>query len=108
MGRLWKRWIDTVKDCLRNRGMSGKQGEWCRIGVNGMGCSPGYEPLTLMRCHSCGLPHLYEALEGLKSICGGAYNLKGIKGKNSFLSFSSFQGMMHADPGSEEGVMFNK
>ena len=39
--------------------MSGKQGEWCRIGVNGeglkgecMGCSLGYEPLTLTRCHS--------------------------------------------------------
>ena len=39
--------------------MSGKQGECCRIGVNGgacerkcMGCSLGDEPLTLMRCHS--------------------------------------------------------
>ena len=39
--------------------MSGKQGEWSRIGVNGgvvrgecMGRSPGDEPLTLPRCHS--------------------------------------------------------
>ena len=29
----------------------------------------GDEPLTLMRCHSCGLPQLYEAFEGWKSIC---------------------------------------
>ena len=39
--------------------MSGKQGEWSRIGVNGrvckgecMGCSPGDELLILTRCHS--------------------------------------------------------
>ena len=54
-----------------------------------MGCSPGDEPLTLMRYHSCGLPH--EALEGWKSVCGQAYNLKGIKGKFSvFLLFLSW------------------
>ena len=41
-----------------------------------MGCSPGDEPLTLKRCHSCGLPQLYEAFEGWKSVCGRAYNLK--------------------------------
>ena len=29
-----------------------------------MGRSPGDEPLTLTRCHSCGLPELYEAFEG--------------------------------------------
>ena len=40
--------------------MSGKQGEWYKIGVNGRGCrrgeyighSLGDEPLTLTRCHS--------------------------------------------------------
>ena len=32
MVRPQKRWIDTVKDCLR---MSGKQREWWRMGVNG-------------------------------------------------------------------------
>ena len=48
-----------------------------------MGCSQGDEPLTLIRCNSCGLPHLYEALEGRKSVCDRAYNLKGIKGKFS-------------------------
>ena len=73
--------------------MSGKQGEWCVIRVNDgvgeeecTGRSPGDAPLTLTRWHSCGLPHLYEALEGWKSICGRAYNLKGIKG-NCFCFF---------------------
>ena len=38
VGRLWKRWIDTMKDCLRNEvWMSGNQGEWCMIGVYGGG-----------------------------------------------------------------------
>ena len=27
-------------------------------------------------CHSCELPQLYEALEGLKSVCGQAYNFR--------------------------------
>ena len=54
--------------------MSGKQGGWSRIGVNGRGlgggmhgCSPGDETQTLMRCHSSGLPQLYEAFEGWKT-----------------------------------------
>ena len=29
----------------------------------------------------CGLPELYEAFEGWKSVFGRAYSLKGIKGK---------------------------
>ena len=35
MGRLRKRWIDTVKECLRKTEvwMSGEVGEWCRIGM---------------------------------------------------------------------------
>ena len=38
VGRPQKRWIDTVKDCLRKEVfMSGKQGEWCMIGVYGGG-----------------------------------------------------------------------
>ena len=40
-----------------------------------MGPSTWDEPLTLMRCHSCRLPWLYEALEGWKSICGQVYKL---------------------------------
>ena len=66
-----------------------------------MGRSPGDEPQTLTRCHSCVLPQLYEAFEGWKSVCGGAYNLKGIERKFLFfffLSFASFLGMMRADP----------
>ena len=50
-----------------------------------IGRSPGDEPLTLTRWHSCGLPQLYEALEGWKSICGRAYNLKDIKGTFSVI-----------------------
>ena len=71
-----------------------------------MGHSPVDEPLTLTRCHSCGLSQLYEAL-GWKSVCGRAYNLKGIKRK-IFLSFlftvAHFHSMMHADPTVVGGV----
>ena len=59
---------------------------------------------SLKRCHSCGLPHLYEAF-GWKSFGGRAYNLKDLKVKISFFSLalflfysSSFLGMMRADP----------
>ena len=55
------------------------EGEW-------MGHRTEDEPLTLTRCRSCGLPQLYEALEGWKSVCGLAYNLRGIKGKIRFSS----------------------
>ena len=51
------------------------------------------EPPHLTRCNSYGMPKLYEAVEGWKSVCAQAYNLKGIKGKVlfffSFLSFVS-------------------
>ena len=60
-----------------------------------MGRKLGDEPLTLMRCHSCGMAQVYEAL-WWKSVCGRAYNLKGIKGKISFF-FNHFHGMMRAD-----------
>ena len=72
-----------------------------------MGRSLGDGLLTLTRCHSCGLPQLYETCEGWKSICGRAYNLKGIKRKFSVsllllkLCFSftvAFSCMMRADP----------
>ena len=48
-----------------------------------MGCSPGNEPLTLMRCGSWVLPQLYEFFVGWKSVSGRAYNLKGITVKFS-------------------------
>ena len=49
VGRSWKSWIDIMKGCLRKRGLDVRQGrkmlhdksEWL-----------GFEPLTLMRCHS--------------------------------------------------------
>ena len=48
--------------------MSGKQGKWCRKGVNGGVCegermvhNPGDVPLTLTKCHSC-VSQVYEAL----------------------------------------------
>ena len=38
MVRPQKRWIDTGKGCFRKRGLySGREREWCRIGVNGWG-----------------------------------------------------------------------
>ena len=52
----------------------------------GMGRYPGDEPLTLTRCHSCGLQQLYEALEEQKSVFGQAHNL-GYKGE--YFCFSS-------------------
>ena len=89
-GRPRKRWLDIVKECLKKRGLDVRKtrrrvqdrSEWRRF-VRGecMGYSSGDEPLTLTRCHSCGMPKLYEVLEGWKAVCGRAYNLKVIKGK---------------------------
>ena len=42
--------------------MLGKQRVWCMIGRSSLGHKPGDEPLTLMRCHTCGLRQLYETL----------------------------------------------
>ena len=33
VGRPRKRWIGTVKDCLRKVWMLDKQGEWCMMGA---------------------------------------------------------------------------
>ena len=77
VGRPQKRWIDTMKDSFKKKvWMSGKQGKW-------MGHSQGDESLTLMRCHSCGLPHLNEAL-GERSLWL-SLQFKGHKGENFFL-----------------------
>ena len=60
-----------------------------------MGGSPGDEPLTLTRCHSYGLPQLYEAFVGWKSILwpSPSIQLKGHEGEIlfifTFLSFAS-------------------
>ena len=38
VGRPRKRWIDIVKECLKNRGLDVRhQGEWSRTGANGGG-----------------------------------------------------------------------
>ena len=61
--------------------MSGKQGEWCRIGVNGGGLR--------------GIHRVYVAWRmnfGWKTVCGRAYKLKGIKGNIFFLILFSFLG----------------
>ena len=62
VGRLRNKWIDTVKDCLKKRGLDVRQARrmlhdrsvW-RGFVEGeyMRRSPGDEPLTLTRCYSC-------------------------------------------------------
>ena len=84
VGRPWKRWIDMVKDCLKKRGLNVRQTRrmvhhrsMVRVCEGEcMGRSPGDEPLTLTRCHSCEMPQTYEALEGQKSVCGQAHNLR--------------------------------
>ena len=40
VGRPQKRWIDTVKNCLKKRGLVTRQARlfiWCMVGVNGGG-----------------------------------------------------------------------
>ena len=56
-----------------------------------MGRTQGNEPLHLDE-----MPQVYDACEGWKSICGRAYNLKGIKGKISvfLLSLKSFVSLL--------------
>ena len=50
--RLQKRLIDTVKDCLKKRGLDVRQPRRCMIGMCGGGFVRGNEPLSLTRCHS--------------------------------------------------------
>ena len=86
VGRLQKRWIDTVKDCLKKicldvrqaRRMVNDRSVWWRFVMGKcMGHHPGDEPFILMRCHSCELPFkLYGPLEGWKSVCSQAHNLR--------------------------------
>ena len=47
VGRLQKRWIDTMKTCLRKRGVDVREARRM-VGVC-EGCILGDEPLTLMR-----------------------------------------------------------
>ena len=77
VGRQKKRWIYTVKECLRNRGLDVRQARrmgqdrselWGVYDGECKGHNTGEEPQTLMRCHSFGLSQLYEA-HGQKSVC---------------------------------------
>ena len=72
VGRQWKRWIETMKDCLRKRGLDVKKArrmvqgssEWCGVCEGEcIGCNQGDEPLPLMRWNSCGLSQLYKDLQ---------------------------------------------
>ena len=53
-----------------------------------VGVSEGDEPLTLTRCHSCGLPQLYETFEGWNVRLWLGLQLKGHK-RGNFLFFFS-------------------
>ena len=78
VGRPWKRWNDTVKECLRKRGLDVRQArrmvqdrsEWQGYVIgNAWGVGQGMTPdLDEM-------PQLYEPLEGGKPVCSRAYNL---------------------------------
>ena len=84
MGRPRKRWIDTVKDCWKKRGLDVWKARrvvhdmsvWRGFGKgNAWGVAWGDELLTLVRCYSCKMAQPYEALEGRKSVCGQVHNL---------------------------------
>ena len=53
------------------------------FGEECVGSRPGQQRLTLTRCHSRGLPQLYEAIEGWRSVCG-------IKDKKKIVFFLYF------------------
>ena len=83
-GKPLKRWIDTVNDCLRKRGLDVRQARrmvqdrsewWGFIREKWMGRSTGDEPLSLARCHS-----FMKPLSGILSVV--------VNGK--FLSLFSF------------------
>ena len=70
MGRLQKRWIDTLKDCSKKRGLDVWQAKrMVQVRSEWRGHSMGDEPQTLMRCHICRLSQLYEIC-GWKFVCG--------------------------------------
>ena len=70
VGRPRKRWIDTVKECLKKRCLDIRQARMVQDRSEGECMGDG--SLTLTRYHSYMKP--------LKSVCGPAYNLKSIKG----------------------------
>ena len=94
-----------MKDCLRKRGLDVRQTirmvqdrcEWQSFVRECMRHSLGDEPLTLTRCHSCGLSQLYEAC-GWKFVCGLKRKILFFLKLCFFFYCSSFYCMMRADP----------
>ena len=83
LGSPQKRWIDTMKKCLRKRGLDVMQErrmvqdrcEWLGFVRGNAWCVAwGMNPLTMTGCESCELPQLYEAF-GWKSVNSRAYNV---------------------------------
>ena len=85
VGRPQKRWINTLKDCLKKRGLDVRQAGkivhdrsvWRGfVRWNAWDIAGGDEPWCFTTYHSCEIPQPYEALEGRKSVCGQAHNLR--------------------------------
>ena len=79
VGRPWKRWIDTVKNCLKKRGLDVRQARRMvhdRSVMVGecMGHCPGDEPFTMMMYY-CEMLQPYEVWEWQKSVFGKPHNL---------------------------------
>ena len=79
VGTPRKRWTDTVKECLKKRGLDISQAKrmvqdrsewWGFLRGNASGVARG------MNFDLDEMPQLYEALEGWKSFCDRAYDLK--------------------------------
>ena len=75
VGRSQKRWIETMKDCWKKRGLDVRQARtivhdrsvlWGLVRGNEQGIALDLDEM----------PQPYEALEGWKYICGQAHNLR--------------------------------
>ena len=76
VGRPRKRCIDTVKNCLKKRGLDVSQKRtMVHARIIWRGFVRGMHGALPRRCYSCEMTQRYEALEGRKSVCGQAHNL---------------------------------
>ena len=89
VGRPRKRWIDTVKNCLKKKGSDVREAGtmvydrsvWRGfVSGNAWDVSQEDEPLTLARCYSCELSQLYKAFEGVEVCLWPNVQLKGHNG----------------------------
>ena len=97
VGRLWKRWIDTVKDCWKKRGLDVRQARrmvhdrsvWQGF-LRGecMGRCPVDEPLTMTSCYSLMKPWRVEIR------LWPSPQFKSIKGKITFFVSFSFTNLL--------------